>query len=95
MAARTNPIWVPSATLSAFARGTNNTQSATRYLAHLFSGRPADGTATINVQQSTESQQQTRHYTPAQLRAEAQALNPQAKSPSKIAATITSPRGTS
>jgi hypothetical protein len=67
------------------------------YAAHLFRGRRADGIAIIDVQESEggQSERQTRHLTWAQLRVEAQALNPQAKSPSKINATITSPRGTS
>jgi acetoacetyl-CoA synthetase len=65
------------------------------YVAHLFRGRPADGIAIIDVQEGAGSQRQARHLTWAQLRAEAQALNPQATSPWKISATITSPRGTS
>jgi hypothetical protein len=65
------------------------------YVSHPFAGRPADAVAIIDVQQGARSQQQARHATWAQLRAEAQALNPQAKSPRKIGTTITSPRGTS
>ena len=95
MAGQVEPNRVPSATRRALTRGTDYTQSATRYVAHLFSGCPADGIAIIDVQQGAGSQRQTRHRTWAQLRAEAQALDPQAKSPSKIGATITSPRGTS
>jgi len=65
------------------------------YVAHLFPGRHADAAASFDVQECAGSQRQARHLTWAQLRAEAQALNPQAKSPSKFSATITSPRGTS
>jgi hypothetical protein len=95
MAGKLDAIWVPSPTRRALTRGIDNTQSATRYVTHLFSGRPADGIAIIGVQQGAGSKRQARHLTGTRLRAEAQALNPHAKSPSKIGATMTSPRGTS
>jgi hypothetical protein len=60
-------------------------------VAHLFQSRPANTVAIIDVQEGAGSQQQTRQLTWAQLRAEAQALNPQAKSPWKISTTIASP----
>ena len=65
------------------------------YVAHLFAGRPADAVAMIDVQQGAGSQREARHLTWAQLRAEAQALNPQAKSRWKISTAIISPRGAS
>jgi hypothetical protein len=65
------------------------------YVAHLFAGGPADAVATIDVQEGAGSQRQARYLTRAQRSTEAQALNPQARSPSKISTTITSPRGSS
>jgi acetoacetyl-CoA synthetase len=60
-------------------------------VAHLFSRRPAHAAAIIDVQEGAQLEQQTRWLTWSQLRAEAQALNPQAKSPSKINTPTTSP----
>jgi hypothetical protein len=53
--------------------------------------RPAHAAAIIDVQEGAQLEQQTRWLTWSQLRAEAQALNPQAKSPSKINTPTTSP----
>jgi acetoacetyl-CoA synthetase len=64
-------------------------------VAHLFRGRPADAVAIIDAQEAAESEQQARYLTRVHERTAAQALHPQAKSPRKISATITSPRGTS
>ena len=87
MAGQPNPTRVPSATDIARARGTD--------IAHVFQSRPANTAAIIDVQEGAGSQQRTRQLTWAQLRAEAQALNPKAKSPWKISTTITSPRAAS
>ena len=60
-------------------------------VAHVFQSRSANTVAIIDVQEGAGSRQRTRQLTWAQLRAEAQALNPHAKSPWKISTTITSP----
>jgi|GEM_PF-1541287 acetoacetyl-CoA synthetase len=59
------------------------------YVAHLFAGRPAGAVAIIDVQEGARLEQQTRCLTWVQPRAEAQALNPQAKSPWQISTTST------
>ena len=63
--------------------------------ARLLAGRRADAVAILDVQEGVRSRQQARQLTWAQQCAKVQALDPQAKSPWKISAPITSPRGTS